>query len=88
MMRASMGKAVSAIAAPMNSVALNVVAFSEKRPGMVSSHGVSRIATPKGMAMPAIETAAALLAFALKWSRRKPRPTRNMYRPTPNCAPT
>ena len=33
-------------------------------------------------------TEAALRILLLKWSPRNPNPTRNIYSPTPSCAPT
>ena len=65
MIRASMGKAVMEMAAPMNSMACQVTIPSPNRPISIS-HGVSATATRKGAAIPATETAAALLAAVLK----------------------
>ena len=78
MIRASMGKAVIAIAAPMNSVASNCVTSPVNRPGMPSSHGAIATATRNGAAMPARDTAAAPFALAPKPSRSNPSPTMNM----------
>ena len=78
MMRASTGKAVMAMAAPRNNVALNREIPEEKSPGTCNSQGTASIATANGTTIPEIETATALGAFALKSSLRKSRPTRNM----------
>ena len=88
MIRASMGKAVIAMAAPMNSVASNCVTSAVNRPDIPRSQGAMATATRKGAAIPASETAAAPLALAPKPSRSNPSPTMNMYSPTPSCAPT
>ncbi len=88
MMRASIGKAVSAMHAPMNKVALPWLSPSVKSPGTSSRNGVINAANRKGATMPAADTPIALFAFDWKWSRRSVVPTRNMYRPTPTCAQT
>ncbi len=87
MMRASIGKAVSAMQAPRNSVALACEMPAANRPGMSSSIGVIRTARKKGAAMPASDTPIALRALVLKWFSCSVVPTRNMYSPTPSCAP-
>ena len=61
MMRANIGKAVMAMAAPRNSEACSNCAFSEYNPGMVISQGASRNASANGTTMPASETDIALL---------------------------
>lgn len=78
MMRASIGKAVIEMAAPMNKVASNAVTVGANRPSIVISHGARRTAARKGAAIPEMETAAALLPWMRKWLRSKPSPTRNM----------
>ena len=78
MIRASMGKAVSAMQAPMNRVALAWLMPSANRPGTVSSQGVIRMAIRNGAAMPEKDTAMALLALDLKRSARNVVPTMNM----------
>ena len=78
MIRASIGKAVSAMQAPRNSVALPVPMFGANRPGTVSSIGVISAAIRKGAAMPEADTAIALFALDWKWSSRSVSPTRNM----------
>ena len=60
MIRASIGKAVIAMAAPRNIVASHWVAFGEKSPGIFISHGVSSAPRRNGTTMPAMETEAAL----------------------------
>ena len=62
MMRASMGKAVMEMAAPMNNMAWARVARSLNRPGVLSSHGVISTDSRNGAAVPAKDTAAALFA--------------------------
>ena len=78
MIRASIGKAVIAIAAPMNSVASNCVTVGVNNPPWFSSQGAIATATAKGAAMPASETAAAPRAPLRNSPRSKPSPTRNM----------
>jgi hypothetical protein len=78
MIRASIGNAVSAMHAPMNSVALNWLMPSANRPGTPSNDGVIKNAMINGAAIPATETPTALRALVLKWSRRSVAPTRNM----------
>ena len=87
MMRANIGNAVSAMQAPMNKVALDCEIPGVNRPGTVSSHGVSHIAIKNGAAIPANDTLIALVALDLKWSSCNVVPTKNMYKPTPSCAP-
>ncbi len=87
MMRASIGNAVSAMHAPMNSVAFVGEMPAANRPGTFSSSGVMRKAMKNGAAMPAIDTPTALRALDWKWFSCRVVPTRNMYRPTPSCAP-
>jgi hypothetical protein len=67
-MRASIGKAVRAMHAPMNRVAAPGVIEGENSPGTFSRNGVMIAAMANGAAMPANETLIALLALALKWS--------------------
>ena len=86
-MRANIGNAVSAMQAPMNKVALDCEIPGVNRPGTVSSHGVSHIAIKNGTTMPANDTLIALFALDLKWSSCNVVPTKNMYKPTPSCAP-
>jgi hypothetical protein len=78
MIRASIGNAVIATAAPMNRVASKRVAAAANRPGTRMSHGVAATATANGTTMPAIETAAASRTFALKRSVLNVNPTTNM----------
>jgi hypothetical protein len=59
MIRASIGKAVSAMQAPVNSVALVRPMFAANRPGTSSRNGVMTTAIANGAAMPETETAAA-----------------------------
>ena len=66
MMRASIGKAVMAMAAPRKSEASSSLALAEKRPGTSCSQGTSRKASAKGTAMPATDTDTALRARLLK----------------------
>src|SRR6187397_2859577 len=82
MMRASTGKAVMAIAAPRNSVALKVDTPTVNSPVLISQ-GVTKMATMKGTTMPDTEIASAPFAFDLKSSLRKSMPTRNMYSAMP-----
>ena len=56
-----------AIAAPINSVAWYNVASGENSPGTLSNQGATRIANTNGADIPAMDTAAALVALALKW---------------------
>ena len=88
MIRASMGKAVMAMAAPMKSVASSWLVFSAKSPGIFISHGASKAPRAKGTAIPAMETDAALRSLPRNRSIRNSAPTRNMYSPTPSWAPT
>ena len=67
-----------AIAAPMNSVASKRVAVGANKPGTDINQGVPMSARMKGATIPEMETAAAFAMLCLKWSVRKPRPTRNM----------
>lgn len=60
MMRASIGKAVMAMAAPRNSEASISLAFSENRPCTLINHGHSANANANGTAMPANDTLMAL----------------------------
>lgn len=60
MMRASIGKAVIAIAAPRNSDASISLAFSENRPSTLINHGHMANASRNGTAMPASDTLIAL----------------------------
>ncbi len=83
MMRASTGNAVMAMAAPRNIVALKRETPDANSSGTLMSQGVARIATMNGTTMPDTETATAPLAFDLKSSLRKSRPTRNMYSAMP-----
>ncbi len=78
MIRASIGKAVSAMHAPRNSVALPCPSPSANNPGISSRKGVISAASRKGTRMPTAETPAALFAFDWKWSSRSVMPTRNM----------
>ncbi len=78
MMRASIGKAVRAIQAPRNRVALAWEIPLANRPGTFSRKGVIATATRKGATMPDKDTAKALLAFDLKWPAWKLVPTINM----------
>ncbi len=66
MIRASIGKAVKAMQAPMNRVALACDMPGANRPGTLIRNGVISTAIRNGAAMPANETLAALLALALK----------------------
>ena len=66
MIRASIGKAVSAMQAPRNSVALRGLMPAANRPGTVSSNGVSATASTNGATMPASDTLDALFAPALE----------------------
>ena len=65
MMRANMGKAVIEMAAPMNSMACQVTIPLPNRPRL-KSQGAMATATRNGAAMPASDTAAALVAWARK----------------------
>ena len=78
MIRASTGKAVMAMAAPRNSVALKREMPGLNSPGTCNSQGTANMATTNGTTMPDTDTATALGALALKSSLRKSRPTRNM----------
>ena len=66
MMRASIGKAVSAMQAPMNSVALNWLMPGVNRPGTVSRNGVISTASRNGAAMPASRDARGALRLGLE----------------------
>ena len=78
MMRANMGNAVMAMAAPMNSAASCNRTFSPNRPGTFRSHGASTAPSTKGTSIPASETAAALFARLWNSSILNSTPTRNM----------
>lgn len=78
MIRASIGKAVMAMAAPRNIEASDSLAVGAKSPGTVCSQGPSAKASTKGTSTPAIETDTALRARLRKWSARNSVPTRNM----------
>ena len=78
MIRASIGKAVIDIAAPMKSAASPMETFSAKR--FVSPWNAQAIAAPRanGVRIPAHETVTALFARVRRSSTSKSRPTRNM----------
>ena len=78
MIRASIGKAVKAMQAPMNSVALARLMPTANRPGTLSRNGVIRVAIRNGATMPANDTLIALLALALKCPASNVAPTMNM----------
>ena len=78
MMRANIGNAVMAMAAPMNSAASCSRTCSPNIPGTFSSHGASTAPSTKGTSIPESETAAALLARLLNSSILNSTPTRNM----------
>ena len=78
MMRASMGNAVMDIAAPRNSIASNLVARSEKRPGVLKTASARAAPRTIGTTMPAAEIEAALRARATKACVLNSTPTRNI----------
>src|SRR5690625_1349030 len=75
-----------AIAAPTKSAAWYNVASGESRPGTLSNQGASRIASPIGAGIPAMDTAAALVALAVTLPPCWPRPTNNILGPPPRGA--
>jgi hypothetical protein len=78
MIRASIGNAVMARAAPRNSAACHAVVRSEKRPGIRTSQRARAAPSAKGATIPDSETASALRARRRKRSVWNPTPTKNM----------
>jgi hypothetical protein len=78
MMRASMGKAVMDMLAPMKRTACQGVTVAAKRAPSPWSHTASRPPRAKGVTMPARETLAALRTRRLIKETSKSSPTVNM----------